>query len=165
MRYVSTNDLNFRATVENWLQENGEISVLIRYSHAGGNKEFEFFHSMQSFNERLQRMAPKTCVIVFREKQLPLRGKVDAHFIKIAVQTIQNAEEYLIAGLERVKYGAMSWHQFISGVGLEELKESLCECEGEIVALGAYPSWLEDNDEVVSAVVSEADGTVITGVY
>lgn len=110
-------------------------------------------------------MAPKTCVIVFREKQLPLRGKVDARFIEIALETIQDEEEYLLAGLERVNYGAMSWHRFSSGVGSEELKESLSECEGETVALGVYPPWLEDNDEVVSAVVPEADGTVITGIY
>src|SRR5687767_13305843 len=154
MSYVSTNDLTFRSTIENWLQENGEISALIRYSHAAGNKDFEFFRSMTSFSGRVQQLAPKTCITVFRAKQLPLRGKVDASFIDAALQMIRD-EEYLIAGLELVKYGTMSWYRFSAGIGAEELREHLSECEGEIVALGVYPPWLEDNEEVISAVVPE----------
>ena len=168
MSYVSTNDSTFLSNVENWLQENGEVAVLIRYSAAGGSKSFEFYHSMQEFDEKLKLLAPKTCVIVFREKQLPLRGKVDVDFVSRALQTLPDfpyKDEYLIAGLELVHAGAASWYHFAAGTSLEEFKEDLSYCEGQMVAVGIYPDWLEDNDNVISAVIPEADGTVITGIY
>jgi hypothetical protein len=35
----------------------------------------------------------------------------------------------------------------------------------ETVAVGNYPPWLEDSDVVLSAVVPEENGAVVTGVY
>ncbi len=165
MSSLSTHDVAFRNKTNKWLAETGEISSLIRFSAAGGSKSFEFFHSIRAFTERLAQMPPRTCVTVFRSRQLPLRGCVDNEFVKAALAQIPEDTEYLISGLEPAAYGKASWFRFTGGVGLAQLQEDLADHIGEKVAVGIYPPWLYDTDDVISAVVPEQDGSVVVGVY
>ena len=165
MGYVSTNDANFRSTVTNWLEESGEVSALIRYSHAGGSKSFEFFADDPAFSVCLANLPPRTCVTVFAVRQLPLRGTVDEAFIEQAKSSYIADTEYLIAGLDRIYCGAANWIDFSAGESVVELEEDLRDRLGARVAVGAYPPWLHDNDEVISAVVPHPDGSVERGVY
>ena len=54
---------------------------MIRFSHAAGSRSWEFFSSFARFRERIGQCEPRTCFIIFRKPQLPLRGVVDAEFI------------------------------------------------------------------------------------
>jgi hypothetical protein len=163
--YASAQESNFLAQASRWIAETGEILALIRYSHAAGSKDFEFFSSADAFRDRLNGLAPRTCITVFRKRQLPLRGTVNDDFIRQALQLIPENQEYLIVGLERVTYGTQSWHPKAAGESHEELADDLRDFQGNPVAVGPYPPWLEDNDEVVSAVIPNSDGSVTTGVY
>jgi hypothetical protein len=71
----------FLKTLENWLGSQTEVLVLIRYSRAAGDKDFEFYKSLATLQERLHQLPAETCVTVFRNPQLQLRGTVDDEFI------------------------------------------------------------------------------------
>jgi len=165
MAYQSTSSPDFLRLVEEWIQENQEVLVMIRYSAMAGSKDFEFYYSIDGFKNRLSELPSRTCIIAFRQRQLPLRGKVDAAFINRALETLPDAGEWLLVGLDYIDYGTTGWYQKSTGGTHEELRESLNDFEGENVALGAYPPWLEDNEFVVSAVVPETNGAVVVGIY
>jgi hypothetical protein len=165
MGYTSTNDPDFREQAARWIAERQEASGLIRFSHAAGSKSFEFFDSAAAFQARLQELPSRTCVTIFGERQLPLRGVVDDDFIRQASASIPDGTEYLVAGLELVQYGQATWYHYRSGETADDLRGDLDDMRGELVAVGPYPPWLEDDENVISAVVPNPDGTVTTGVY
>lgn len=164
MAYESTDSPAFLESVKTWLAENGEVLVLVRFSHAAGNQVFEFFTSFPAFEERIAQLRPMTCITVFREKQLPLRGSIDETFVEAALALVPDGKEYLIAGLDRIHCGPASWIPEWAGETHTEMREHLEDNRGARVAFGIYPPWLED-DGVVSAVVPQDDGTVVCGVY
>ena len=49
----------------------------------------------------------------------------------------------------------------------EDLEDELRDefCYGKSVAVGKEPEWLEERDDLVSAVVPFENGTVKTGIY
>jgi hypothetical protein len=165
MGYQSSNDQKFLETVARWINETGEILVMIRFSHAGGNRSYEFFRSFQCFRERVLRCEPRTCILVFRKPQLPLRGIVDNSLITSALAMVSDGQEYLIAGLKEVHHGKASWLENWSGDTHQDMKEDLTDAEGTEIAFGPYPPWLEDNEDLISAVVPMPNGEVVCGVY
>jgi len=54
---------------------------------------------------------------------------------------------------------------FRHGEGAKELKEDLRDTLGEQAAVGPYPDWGENYDNVLWAIVPNADGSVQVGVY
>jgi hypothetical protein len=165
MAYLSTNDAPFRARTAHWIAERQEVLVLIRYSHSAGAKDFEFFGSVEAFDARLRDLPPRTCVTVFGEQQLPLRGRVNDAFIDQALALVPDGTEYVVVGLEQVRAGVCASYPHTSGETSVELREDLRESRGKLVAVGPYPPWLEDGEEVVSAVVPNPDGSITVGVY
>lgn len=55
--------------------------------------------------------------------------------------------------------------QHFAGETHQELCEHLADEAGEAVAVGLYPDWSDDSDDVISAIVPNADGTVTVGIY
>ncbi len=165
MSYTPTTDAKFLGTLELWLRTQREILVLIRYSAAGGAKDFEFFSSFQSLTDRVRCLPPLTCVIAFRQPQLLLRGIVDDEFIGRCLSSIPDGSEYLVVEATRRVYGPQSWFHYGAGVSHAELREELVESRGLPVAVGLYPPWLEDTDDVISAVVPDEHGAVKSGIY
>jgi hypothetical protein len=165
MGYAPTTDPVFLGTLEKWLQSRPEVLVLIRYSHAAGNRDFEFFLSFQDLSDRLCQLPPLTCVTAFRSPQLPLRGIVDDNFIAKCLAGIPDGSEYLVVETVRRAYGTGSWFHHGAGVSHAELRGNLEESRGVTVAAGLYPPWLEDTDDVISAVVPDEHGIVRSGVY
>ena len=140
---------------------------MIRFHASAGAKSFEFFRSLGTLEGRLQELRPRTCVIVFREPQLPLRGRVDEEFIRKALALVPDGEEFLVTALERTTIGPASWFHDAAGESHGELAEELRGnyCYGRQVAVGPYPPWLNDDDGVISAVVPDENGIVTTGIY
>ncbi len=165
MSYASTTDEKFLGTLESWFRSQPEILVLIRYSHAGGRKDFEFYSSFQNILDKLRELPPLTSVIVFKQPQLPLRGVVDDSFIDRCLKNIPDGSEYLTAETVRRVAGRMSWFHHGAGVSHAELRDDLEESRGVLVVAGLYPSWLKDSDDVISAVVPDEHGIVKSGVY
>jgi hypothetical protein len=165
MGYSPINDPTFLSTVENWVNSNNEVFVLIRFHASAGAKSFEFFNSMCNLKMRLDELPPSACVTVFRDLQLPLRGRADDDFLQTALATIPDGAEFLLAALEKTTIGGVSWFHDAAGVSHAELDEAIRDCFGELVAVGVYPPWLEDNDAVISAVVPNKDGTITPGIY
>ena len=167
MPYLSTNDLPFLFTAQNWIEANGEVFTLIRFHASAGAKSFEFFRSLDTFSSRLQELRPRTCVTVFRDRQLPLRGQVDEEFARQALALVPDGAEFLVVVLDKMTVGAQSWFHDAAGESHAELLEALRDdyCYGKQVAVGTYPPWLEDNEAVISAVVPDSDGSVTTGAY
>jgi len=160
---MPTTDPKFIGTLESWFQSRPEILVLIRYSHAAGSKSFEFFSLCQRLADRIQELPPRTSVIAFRQRQLPLRGVVDDEFILRCLSSIPDGSEYLV--VETVRRVSRSWFHHDAGISHVELRDDLEECRGALVAVGLYPDWLEDTDDVVSAIVPDEDGVVRPGIY
>ena len=163
--YPSTTDQTFLGTLESWLRCQPEILVLIRYSHAAGSRDFEMFTSFQSLADRIRELPPLTSVIAFRQPQLPLRGVVDDEFISRCLSSIPEGSEYLVVETVRRVYGRRSWFHHDAGVSHAELRDDLEECRGTPAAAGLYPAWLEDTEDVISAVVPDEHGVVRSGIY
>jgi len=165
MGYPSATDPRFLGRVSGWIGDRDEVLALIRYSHAAGAKDFEFFDSAGAFRARLGNLSPRDCVTVFGRPQLPLRGRADESFVRQALALVPDGAEFLVVGLEPVRYGCASWYPHSAGETHAELRESLQDLYGERVAFGPYPPWLEDGEDVTSAVIPNPDGSVTTGVY
>jgi hypothetical protein len=74
---LTASDYRFLSTAAEWIDEQGEILALFRYSRAAGAKDFLFIRSNEELKARLEQLPPSTSVILFREPQLPLRGIKD----------------------------------------------------------------------------------------
>jgi hypothetical protein len=165
MGYLSTASTEFLTTTGAWIQHDGEVLAMIRYHASAGSRDYEFYQSVQAFGDRLQTLPSRTCIIVFRGRHLPLRGRVDQSFIDSAVSAIEEGKEWLIKSFQKNVAGRYSWFPYSCGDSLEELRSELENYRDQIVAVGLHPDWLEDNEVVLSAIVPEADGSVVTGIY
>ena len=163
--YSPTSNLKFLGTLESWLKSRSEILLLIRYSHAAGARDFEFFTSFQNLVDRIQELPPLANIIAFRQPQLPLRGVVDDEFISKCLEFIPEGSEYLTVETVRRVYGTRSWFHDDSGVSHAELRDDLEESRGVPVAVGLYPAWLKDSEDVISAVVPDEHGVARSGIY
>lgn len=165
MSYRPTTDPRFLGALEEWLRSSHELFLMVRYSHACGGKSYEYFSAFLALAERLRQLPPRTCVIAFHQPQLPIRGVVDDKLIDACLAAIPNGSEYLLVETIRRTLGGTSWFRDRSGETHEELREDLEDSRGFPVAVGLYPPWLEDNDEVISAVVPDEHGVVRVGIY
>lgn len=162
MSTLSARDNQFRTTVRDWLNQRRELLVLIRYSQAAGSKDFLLIHDFAQFEERIGKLPPGTSIIVFRQPRLPFRGVVDSIFIDTLARKIHDGTEYLALYLDKWEYG---WPHWFAGETTKELITQLKGWQGKRVAIGPYPPWLEDNEDVISAIVPDADGLTQAGIY
>jgi hypothetical protein len=169
MTYAPTTDPQFLRTLESWITEKGEILTLFRYANSAGSKDFEFCYSFEELQTKIASLPSLCCIIAFRERQLPIRGVVDAQFIDACKRAILDGEEFLILDQRetRQQYPHCSYAYFShrAGESHAELQEELEDWIGRLVAVGQYPDWLYDSDIVLSAVVPDANGATSGGVY
>lgn len=130
--------------------------------------------SFPSFLNRLKRLPASTLVNVYRQYDLPLRGTVSERLIQSALDTLPSNASYLIVYLqprdnwrlaaEYEKSGG--WlNSFQNDEGRASLEGNLRDTLGEEVAVGLEPEWREQSDNIVCAVVPNAEGLVQVGVY
>jgi hypothetical protein len=165
MALTSSTDIQFLATLKMWLRKEREILVLVRYSRAAGSKDFELVTSFEALADWIRSLSPETSMIAFRQPQLPIRGFVDDHIISRCLSDIPDGAEFLL--LERARQPSdrklrCLWR---AGESREELRTELEERRGVEVAVGLYPPWLDDNADVISAVVPHQDGALRIGIY
>lgn len=170
MEYIASNNLHFLTQVEQFIERHGEVLVLFRYARMAGAKDFMFFHDMLSFQSKLEGLAPHTNVIVYGERQLPLRGKVDDVFVQRALEVLPENVEYLLLCLEKTVHDYRPHHywesfDYSAGETHAELREDLDEYRGRLVALGAWPPWPGGNEHTIEAYVPDQEGRISPGPY
>ena len=116
MRPLSTSDKQFLTTLEEWLCNQAEILVLIRFSRAAGNKSFEFFTSFGEFLERIRQLEPEACVTAFKRPKLPIRGVVNEEFICGCLAQIPDGSEFLVVETAPRTADRASWFHHEAGV-------------------------------------------------
>lgn len=162
---ISAKDPAFLARLEAWLEETGEILLLIRYSRAAGSKDFELYSSFPALRVRIEELPQGTSVIAFKDAGLPQRGVVDERFIADCLNAIPDGSEYLVLQTQRTVYGKAWWYQFDAGESHEQLREALEESRGLAVAVGLYPPWLGHREDVLSAIAPDDDCIPRPGIY
>jgi len=110
-------------------------------------------------------LPPSTSIIAFGQPQLPLRGIVTESFVASCVSYIPDGLEFLVLETTRREYGEKSWFHWTAGESHAELREALVGSRDVPVAVGLYPPWLMDTDDVISAVVPDEHGIARVGVY
>ena len=148
----------FLETVGRWIDVSSEVFGVLRYLRAAGAKDYVFIKSRDEFTALVECVSVGTDIIVFRDPQLPLRGRVTPEFINRAKELIRDGEEYMFVKLvperreDLTLFGEM-------GETHAELVEDLSDEMGEEVAVGLCPNfWDRDNDGIVSAAKGGIDG-------
>jgi hypothetical protein len=88
----------------------------------------------------------------------------DPKFLGTLERWLRSLPEILVL----ICYSAAAGSKDFNWVGGEthaELREALEDSRGVPVAVGPYPPWLVDTDDVVSAIVPDENGIVRCGVY
>ena len=158
---LSTRDAAFLAQARRWLAEHGDLLVLARYSRAAGAKDVFLFHDDAAFATWLDEQPAATSVIIFRGPQVPLRGTADDRLADAARALVPDGTEYLIVRLAPPRYAGTRR----VGDTHRELTEDLEDVRGEPIAVGPHPQWLHDTDDLVEAIVPDADDQVRRGIY
>lgn len=148
----------YLSTVSRWIEAAGEVLVVMRYLGMAGAKDFAFIRTPDEFQSLVAKLPSGTDTIVFRKPQLPLRGLVDDRLIETARELFPDGVESLLVHrvpetpedlrLEGSMYGETA-----------ELIERLQDLNGQEIALGPVPPFLEnDNDDMISASKDGIDG-------
>jgi hypothetical protein len=154
-------DGRFVALARRWIAEQGEILGLFRYSRTGGGKDFCFFREPEGFTAKLARLPPNTSVILFRRPQLALRGRIDESIIDEAVSLMVDDAEIIAVVLNEQECDRAVLREETK----EEFRTALREHGGQLAAIGSYPPWLRDSEDVIEALVPGPDGAAGRGCY
>lgn len=162
----SISDESFLGEVSRILGALGEIVCVFRFSHAAGNRSYEIFPDLASLLARLQDLPPRTSVIVFRERQLQIRGISNDELITKAMHSIPDGVDWTIVRTSLITMGSQSWYHCYDGRTHGELEDELRDeyCWGHPVAVGIEPDW-HNLDATIEAIVPGTDGRVEQGVY
>jgi hypothetical protein len=148
----------FLDTVSQWIEAAGEVFVMLRYLRAGGAKGYAFIHSPNEFQRLVEACSTGTDIIVFRDRQLPLRGQVDDDFIARARTLIPAGAAYMGVRLAPRTLDDPRLDGFFDD-SMPELESELEASRGEALAFGPLPPFLDaDNEAMISAAKGGIDG-------
>ena len=166
MPQLSSSDSSFRKATAEVLARLGEIVALIRFPFAAGDRSYEIFADADAFYRRLAELPERTSVTVFCDRQLPLRGIVDASFVEQVLAEIPNGADWIVARTTQISMGGRSWYHIMESNNHNDLREELLDdfCFGHSVAVGREPDRLTAG-RAIAAYVPCADGTVMPGTY
>lgn len=144
--------------VTSWIQESGEVLVIMRYLNAAGATDYAFARTTDDFRKLLDALPVGTDTIVFRDRQLPLRGAVNDDFIDSVKSLIRDGDEYLYVKGQTLTPGDIrSFGEM--GDTHNCMEEDLREHIGDEVAIGHCPSFIDpDNEAMISASTGGIDG-------
>ena len=159
-RYHPERDImpQFLATVFRSLEPAGELFVMLRYLRAAGAKDYAFIDKPDAFRRLIDLCPTGTDIIVFKDRQLPFRGRVDDDFIRDVQTQIADGTEYLCVCMSLETPGDPRLSGDL-GDSHGDLLEDLADLQGEFVAIGACPPFTDaDNDAMISASKGGIDG-------
>jgi hypothetical protein len=159
-RYDPERDVTptFLDRVTDWIERAGEVLVILRYLRAAGAKDFALCRTRSEIEDLIDSVPRGTDIEVFRDRQCPIRGVVDDAFIRSALDSLPDGQEYLLMTSETRPGSKISRFGEIGG-SQAELRESLSELMGAEVALGRCPDFcVADHEGLVSAAKGGVDG-------
>ena len=159
----SIDDPHFRHLVESWIETHDDVLVVIRYSHAGGIRDYVVLTSVDTFHALRTQLPPRAEVIVFRDQPLPLRGVADPTLLQDLLDLISDTDEWLV-----VRLTAMDPHTItaLEGETHAAARHDVPAFFGFLVRAGRMPLWHQaDHDGMISARVPLPDGTLAPGVF
>src|SRR5262245_41913789 len=95
----------FLEAVGRWVDSSSEVFVVLRYLRAAGAKDYAFIKTRAEFAALVESVPDGTDIVVFRDSQLPLRGRVTAEFIAQAKAHIRDGDEYMYVRMSPEKSG------------------------------------------------------------
>jgi hypothetical protein len=147
----------FLNRVTDWIERAGEVLVILRYLNSGA-KDFALCRTRSEFEDLVDSVPRGTDIEVLRDRQLPIRGVVDDAFIRSALDSLPDGQEYLLMTSETLPGSKISRFAEM-GESQAELRESLSELIGAEVALGRCPDFcVADHEGLVSAAKGGIDG-------
>ena len=154
----SVYDYAFLGEVSYWFETADELFVAVRYAYSGGARDYLFADSFAQILDLASILPPGTDIVVFRQKQLPFRGRADESLLSAALAGIPEGADWLL--LARRKEGEQDFTPQ-SGSTHEGLRAAFGELRGKYVAVGAAPVFSgADGEDVQSALVPFPDGSV-----
>jgi hypothetical protein len=143
--------------VREWIDEQGEVLIILRYLRMAGAKDFALCRSIAEFESIVEDAPVGADIEVVRHAGLPLRGIVDSEFIEAAVRSVRDDEEYLILTTETGE-GCLARHYDWDWTHAN-LRSDLNELLGVEVRMGACPEFMcADRDGLISATKGGMDG-------
>jgi hypothetical protein len=133
----------------------------MRYLRAGGAKDYAFIKSAADFAALVACVPDGTDIIVFRDPQLPLRGKVTPDFLARAMDHVSDGEEYMFVRMAPQSYLPADDLRRFGEMGNThaELARDWDDESGEEIAFGICPRFIEaDHDRMISASKGGIDG-------
>lgn len=156
-------DHTFLEQVQEWIEDSKEVFVVLRYAYLAGARDYLFIRSFQQFQVLLTTLPPRTDVIVFRERQLPIRGLASESLLEEALAGIPDGADWFLLCREGTKPGDFSSEGDNTHIALET---AFREFQGKQIALGPDPPWHEaDNATMQSGLIPLPDGRVVGGAY
>jgi len=163
MTLRSAFDRLFLSTISDWLEASGEVFVVIRYAYGAGAKDYLFIQSPQELQALLGTLPPRSDVIVFRQRQLPIRGIADNALLDQAITAIPDGTWWFLLCRDGEKPSDFS---SAGDNSHQALKTAIAEHQGRYVAIGLDPPFHEpDGAEMQSGLIPLPDGSLQTGPY
>lgn len=154
-------DETFLRIVKEWIEDQDEVFVVIRYAYMAGARDYHFVNSFEQFQEVLAKLPPMADVIVFREQQLPYRGIADQQLLNAIMQAIPDGTWWFLLCLDaNCRYNTEGDQTH------KALRQTFDELGEVVVAVGLDPPYHEDdNPKMQSALVPLPDGSIKAGAY
>jgi hypothetical protein len=163
MSLRSVYDPTFLTQVHQWIQETGEVFIVIRYAYMAGAKDYIFVPSFEQFEELIHSLPPLADVSVFKERKLPIRGIANNELLEVALKSITDGEWWFLLCRHGDKPSDFSSDGANSH---QEMCRIFEEFHGEYIAIGLDPPFHEnDNENMQSGIVPHQDGSVLAGAY
>jgi hypothetical protein len=141
--------------VTDWIGAGGEVLVVVRW--VAGWTDFALCRSRADFEQIVELIGDGSEVLVFRDQQLPVRGRVDEALIARALKMVPDNVLHVAVTTAR-KAGS----PFCAGVCENnthaDLEEALRDWWGVDVAFG-YPNWwVADHEGMISRAKGGVEG-------
>ena len=132
--------------------------MIMRYLRGGGSKDFALVTSAEEFDRLVEVCPVGTDIIVFRDKQVPIRGIVDHALVQRVQELLPNESgEYLF--LMRTPTNQDDPRCFGEFDEMLNLRSDLEDLWGESIAIGICPDFIApDNERMISASKGGIDG-------
>lgn len=156
-RYNPARDITpeFIQRVADWIAVNGEVLIVVRW--VGGFHDFALCRSRADFEQLVEMIADGTEVIVFRDPQMPIRGRVDEALIARALEVIPEGPEYQILSIA-TKPGCPLSARVAWGESHADLQETLHDWKGIDIAAGCPDFWGADHEGMMSRAKGGVEG-------
>lgn len=158
--YDPARDVNaaFLDRAASWIEQAGEVLVILRYLRAAGAKDYAICRNIAEFRDLVDAAPLGTDIEVFKDAQLPLRGVVDEVFAASAFEMIPPRGDYLLISLEKRENSQVSRVALLDNCP-DELRGTLAELMGVQAAFGPCPDFnVADHEELISASKGGIDG-------